>query len=37
MRVDRERGDTLTVLVGRYGVSKPAVSKICRREIWTHI
>lgn len=37
MRADRERGDTLTVLVGRYGVSKPVVSKICRREIWVHV
>lgn len=37
MRADRERGDTLSVLVVRYGVSKPVVSKICRREIWTHV
>jgi hypothetical protein len=37
MRTDRERGDTLSVLAGRYGVSVPVVSKICRHEIWTHV
>jgi hypothetical protein len=25
------------VLAGRYGVSVPVVSKICRHEIWTHV
>lgn len=37
MREDRARGDVLSVLSKRYGVSIPVASKICRREIWVHV